>query len=205
MTFASSTHGSRATLCGAALVLLLAAGAAGVRARAEEAPAHAASAEEGAVAEPEGYRNDNYRTPVPATLKGARVVTTEEAEALHADGKAIFVDVYPRAPKPPNLPAGTLWRDPPHTTIKAAHWLPNVGYGVLPPDDEVYFTSGLAALTGGDPSRPVVFFCLRNCWMSWNAGKRALAMGYTNVIWFPDGTDGWEEAGNETAGVQPDR
>jgi rhodanese-related sulfurtransferase len=30
--------------------------------------------------------------------------------------------------------------------------------------------------------------------MSWNAAKRALAMGYTNVAWYPEGTDGWEAA-----------
>ena len=31
--------------------------------------------------------------------------------------------------------------------------------------------------------------------MSWNAAKRALALGYKNVAWYPDGTDGWEAAG----------
>jgi rhodanese-related sulfurtransferase len=30
--------------------------------------------------------------------------------------------------------------------------------------------------------------------MSWNAAKRIVAMGYANVIWYPDGTDGWAEA-----------
>jgi rhodanese-related sulfurtransferase len=30
--------------------------------------------------------------------------------------------------------------------------------------------------------------------MSWNAAKRALAMGYANVAWYPDGTDGWADA-----------
>jgi rhodanese-related sulfurtransferase len=27
--------------------------------------------------------------------------------------------------------------------------------------------------------------------MSWNAAKRAAAIGYSNVAWFPEGTDGW--------------
>jgi PQQ-dependent catabolism-associated CXXCW motif protein len=39
-----------------------------------------------------------------------------------------------------------------------------------------------------------VVYCLKDCWMSWNAAKRALAMGYTNVAWYPDGTDGWASA-----------
>ena len=29
--------------------------------------------------------------------------------------------------------------------------------------------------------------------MSWNAAKRILSMGFTNVAWYPDGTDGWTE------------
>ncbi len=163
-----------------------------------------AVADHGEVAEPDGYREDHYRTPVPRTLKGARVITTVEAEALYAEGKAVFIDVYPRAPKPPNLPAGTLWRDPPHTTIKGARWLPNVGYGLLPPDDQAYFAASLETLTGGDKAKAIVFFCLRDCWMSWNAGKRAMSLGYGNVIWFPDGTDGWQEAGNDVDNVKPD-
>jgi rhodanese-related sulfurtransferase len=31
--------------------------------------------------------------------------------------------------------------------------------------------------------------------MSWNAAKRAIGLGYRNVIWYPDGTDGWAAAG----------
>ena len=31
--------------------------------------------------------------------------------------------------------------------------------------------------------------------MSWNAAKRALAMGYANIAWYPAGTDGWSAAG----------
>jgi rhodanese-related sulfurtransferase len=31
--------------------------------------------------------------------------------------------------------------------------------------------------------------------MSWNAAKRALALGYTHVMWFSEGTDGWQELG----------
>ena len=157
-------------------------------------PPHDASVE---VPEPEGYQSDNYRSPVPKTLKGARVIHIEEAEALWKGKQAVFIDVYPQAPKPPNLPATTVWRDPTHMTIEGAHWLPNVGYGTLSPEFESYLKSNLEKLTGGDKARGVVFFCLKNCWMSWNAAKRAMTYGYTNVIWFPDGTDAWQEAGND--------
>lgn len=155
------------------------------------------------VSEPTDYRLDDYRSPVPRTLTGATVVTSDQAEVLHTEGKAVFIDVYPRAPKPPNLPAGTVWRDPPHMSIAGSHWLPNVGYGVLSPEVEDYFKTRLQSLSGGDSSRPIVFFCLKDCWMSWNAAKRAMRWGYQAVVWFPDGTDGWQDLGNDLVPSKP--
>lgn len=153
--------------------------------------------------EPDSYRTDEYRKPVPATLKGATVLTADKAGELWTKKAAVFVDVYPKAPKPPNLPAGTYWREPIHHTIENATWLANVGYGVLAPAVEDYFKMNLEKLTSGDKSKAVVFYCLRDCWMSWNAAKRALTYGYTNVNWFPDGTDGWQEIGLPVTDVKP--
>jgi hypothetical protein len=42
------------------------------------------------LSEPEGYRTEDYRAPTPTTLKGARVVTTAEAEQIWKAGGAIF-------------------------------------------------------------------------------------------------------------------
>ncbi len=147
------------------------------------------------VAEPEGYRAEPYRAPTPPTLAGARVVTTAEASALWRARDAAFVDVLPRAPRPANLPAGTIWRDKPRPDIPGSIWLPDTGYDALAPATEDYFRAGLREVTQGDLSRRVVIYCQRDCWMSWNAAKRALALGYRNVAWYPDGTDGWHEAG----------
>ena len=147
------------------------------------------------VDEPEDYRMGEYRKPVPATLKGAKVVSAQDAGKMWNDGSAVFIDVYPYAPKPPNLPAGTIWREPQHFSIENAKWLANVGYGVLSAETEAYFKSHLEKLTGGDKAKALVFFCVRNCWMSWNAAKRALTYGYTNVYWFSEGTDAWQEDG----------
>jgi PQQ-dependent catabolism-associated CXXCW motif protein len=157
----------------------------------------------GPVPEPDGYRTDGYRMPVPATLKGADVIDADTAEKLLKENAAVFFDVYPRAPKPANLPAGTVWRDPPHASIAGTHWLPNVGYGVLSPAFEDYFKTRLEQLTGGEKSKPIVFYCLKDCWMSWNAAKRALSWGYTSVKWFPDGTDGWQAIGNDLTPATP--
>lgn len=157
----------------------------------------------GAPDEPPGYRADNYRAPVPATLKGARVIDTHAAEALWREKSAIFIDVLPRPVKPSNLPANMVWREPPHRSIPGAVWLANVGYGVVPEPLLQAFQAQLANLSGGDKTRVLVFFCLRDCWMSWNAARRAVAWGYSNVAWFPDGTDGWDDALLPLADVAP--
>jgi PQQ-dependent catabolism-associated CXXCW motif protein len=153
--------------------------------------------------EPTGYRTDHYRSPVPLTLKGAQVLSDREAMKIWSAKSAIFIDVYPHPPKPPNLPAGTLWRETTHQSIENAVWLPNVGYGVLSETSDAYFRRNLESLTHGDKAKQLVFFCLRNCWMSWNAAKRALSYGYTNVDWYSDGTDGWQEAGGLIDDVRP--
>jgi PQQ-dependent catabolism-associated CXXCW motif protein len=156
------------------------------------------------VAEPEGYRTDNYRAPVPATLAGARVLSTDEAEAIWRAGNAAFVDVLPRPPKPPNLPAGTVWRDKPRFNIPGSVWLPDTGYGVLAAATEDYLKQGLFRAGGGDKARQLVFYCLADCWMSWNAAKRALSYGYRNVAWYPEGTDGWQRAKLPLTDSQPE-
>lgn len=146
-----------------------------------------------AVPEPPRYRTNNYRAPVPATLQGAQVLSTAQAESLWRARQAAFIDVLPRPPKP-NLPAGTVWREPPRPHIPGSLWLPDTGYGELAEVTEDYFRRGLQRASGGDRTRTLVFYCLAQCWMSWNAAKRALGYGYAHVAWYPDGTDGWHQA-----------
>jgi PQQ-dependent catabolism-associated CXXCW motif protein len=168
---------TRAAICFALAVMLLA------------APACAAE-----ISEPEGYRLADYRAPTPATLRGAKVIHTGEAERIWRSREATFVDVMPRPPRPRNLPEGTLWRDKPRSNIPASIWLPDTGYGELAPSMADYFAKGLEKATNGDRARLLVVYCLADCWMSWNAAKRALALGYPNVAWYPEGTDGWQAA-----------
>jgi PQQ-dependent catabolism-associated CXXCW motif protein len=154
--------------------------------------------------EPDGYRNDNYRSPVPATLQGARVLTTAQAESIWRAGAAVFIDAMPRPPKPANLPAGTVWRDQPRFNIPGSIWLPDTGYGMLAPSTEDYLRSGLDRASGGDRSKPIVIYCQADCWMSWNAAKRALTYGYSNIAWYPDGTTGWQAANLPLQEAQPE-
>ena len=153
--------------------------------------------------EPDTYRMENYRAPTPQTLAGARVLTTSEAEIEWRNG-AVFVDVLPRPPKPESLPEGTIWREPPRPNIPGSIWLPDTGYGELAPSIEDYPRSGLARAIDGGSSKTLVIYCLKDCWMSWNAAKRAISFGYSNVAWYPEGTDGWGSAGLRLENSEPE-
>jgi PQQ-dependent catabolism-associated CXXCW motif protein len=154
--------------------------------------------------EPEGYRTDNYRAPVPVTLAGARVLATGEAEAIWRAGAGVFIDVLPHAPKPQNLPAGTIWREKPRLNIPGSIWLPDTGYGTLAAATDDYLRHGLARASGGNRATLLVIYCQADCWMSWNAAKRALSYGYHNVAWYSEGTDGWQRADLPVAESRPE-
>jgi PQQ-dependent catabolism-associated CXXCW motif protein len=154
------------------------------------------------VSEPDGYRMDAYRAPTPPTLQGAQVVTTAQAEVLWKAGAA-FIDVLPRPPRPAELPAGTIWHDPKRLNIPGSLWLPNTGFGALAAVTEAYLRRGLEQASAGSDSKLMVIYCQRDCWQSWNAAKRALALGYRHIAWYPDGTDGWHEAGLPLADATP--
>lgn len=156
------------------------------------------------VSEPAGYRVENYRAATPITLRGGQVVTTEEAEKIWRSHSASFVDVLPRPPRPKTLPEGTVWHDKPRLDIPGSIWLPDTGYGELAPSMADYFASGLRKVSGGDKTRLLVLYCLEDCWMSWNAAKRALALGYANIAWYRDGTDGWSAAGLPLESATPE-
>jgi PQQ-dependent catabolism-associated CXXCW motif protein len=125
-------------------------------------------------------------------------------EKIWRSGSAAFVDVLPRPPRPKTLPEGTIWHDKPRLDIPGSIWLPDTGYGELAPSMADYFASGLRKASGGDSSRLLVLYCLTDCWMSWNAAKRALALGYSNVAWYRDGTDGWSAAGLPLKSATPE-
>lgn len=165
----------------------------------------AAAAHAGAVPEPSGYRMADYKAPTPATLRGAEVLTTAQAAALWRAHAAVFVDVLPQPPHPEGLPAGTIWHPKPRRDIPGSIWLPDVGYGALAPVMAAYFARNLRDASDGARDRMLVFYCLAQCWHSWNAAKRALALGYTHVAWYPGGTDEWQAAGLPLQGRTPEQ
>ena len=145
--------------------------------------------------EPTGYRMSDFRAPVPCTLAGAAVVSTGALRDLIERESPVLVDVLPSPRRPEGLSDDAPWLPPARRNIPGTVWLPNTGFGELPVEEERYLRSNLERLTGGEWSRPVVFYCLVDCWMSWNAARRAVAWGYASVFWYPNGTEGWESEG----------
>jgi len=82
-------------------------------------------------------------------------------------------------------------------------WLPDSGRGALNPTLEAWLRTNLARLAAAKPDASLVFYCRADCWMSWNATKRALEWGYHGALWYRDGTDGWSEASLPLAEAQP--
>ncbi len=152
------------------------------------------------VPEPDGYRMADYRAPVPETLEGADVVTATELKMLINAEDAVLIDVMPAPRKPKDT---GLWLPPKRNNIEGSSWLANTGYGELSAEFESFLETSLRELTNDDPDRRLVFYCEADCWMSWNAAKRALALGYRQVAWYPDGTDGWSADGMPLVTSEP--
>ena len=144
--------------------------------------------------EPESYRMDDYRAPTPKTVAGGFALDTDAARRLWSSGAAVWIDVLPAPKRPANLPVSAIWMPVPHRDISGSQWLPDIGRGALSGELESYFRDHLEMATKGRRDTPVVFYCLADCWMSWNAAKRAVSRGYTQVYWYRDGIDGWEAA-----------
>ena len=147
---------------------------------------------DGAPEEPPGYRMDDYRAPVPETVAGATTVSTQQLKAMIDAGGVVLVDVLPAPRKPPDMLPGVPWMPVPHRNLPGSIWLPEVGRGKIPASVNAYFRDNLAKATGNNKDRPVVIYCRIDCWMSWNAAKRAASYGYTAIHWYPMGIEGWE-------------
>jgi PQQ-dependent catabolism-associated CXXCW motif protein len=155
------------------------------------------------VPEPAGYRMDQYRAPTPGTLSGGHVLNTAGVQELLEAPGTVVIDVLPQQKRPDNLPSETLWLPKPRFNVPGSVWLPDVGRGAISDSTDAYYRSNLDRLTGGDRSRNIIVYCLADCWMSWNAAKRAIEYGYTSVYWYPGGTDDWTAAGLPTQKSEP--
>lgn len=140
-----------------------------------------------------GYRTSRYQAAVPETPPAGQRVWIDDIDRLLREERAVLLDVSPIHGAGYDKHTGAWLLSRPHETLPGATWLPEVGRGDVEPLLERYFSRHLARLTEGDKARPVIIFCHADCWMSWNAMKRAAGFGYTALKWFPEGTDGWRD------------
>jgi PQQ-dependent catabolism-associated CXXCW motif protein len=137
---------------------------------------------------PDDYRMEHYRAPTPGVLPGATVLDSAQAQKLASDGKTwlVFVESAERSSAPPRS-----WLASPKTVIPGSVWLPNVGRGAPETDEIAYFKRQLDDMRAQKPDAGFLFYCYIDCWVSWNAARRALRLGYSPVYWYPEGIDGW--------------
>jgi len=139
----------------------------------------------------DGFRAALYRSPTPASAEHAITLDTKALQALLQEKpKPLLIDVY-----------GKTWRHghfvegEEHANLPGSLWLANTGLAQLSKDWQAYFADNLKRISEGDFSRALVFYCRSDCWLSWNAVKRAHALGYRKLYWYRDGVDAWEQAG----------
>jgi PQQ-dependent catabolism-associated CXXCW motif protein len=147
-----------------------------------------------AVPEPDGFRLEDYRGPVPATVSGGSVLHVEQLRERMEHGGVVLIDVLPAPRRPAGMRPGMPWLPAVHRNLPGSLWWPDVGRGAIPPELEVRFRARLAQVAVEHPRSLVVFYCQADCWLSWNAAKRAASYG-VKAAWFPEGADGWQAAG----------
>lgn len=149
---------------------------------------------------PEGYRIDRYRSPTPAVAQGAQTIDTQALQQLLGQTPPpVLIDVYRRP-----WVQGQFIDNEPHANLPGSLWLANTGDGNLDPAWRDYFVHYLRKATAGRADRPLVFYCRSDCWLSWNAVKRAASMGYKYLYWYRDGLDAWEAANLPLQAARPE-
>ena len=131
----------------------------------------------------------DYAAPTPREVPGARTVQTAQLQIwLQRDAPArpVLLDVV----------GGEE-----HDSIPGAVWLPGAGRGSAFNDPVQGQLAYVLEVLGGRPGgggRAFVFFCASvNCWLSYNAALRAVALGYKEVYWYRGGIEAWLDAGGE--------
>jgi PQQ-dependent catabolism-associated CXXCW motif protein len=152
---------------------------------------------------PPGLKMEHYRSPTPNCVPNGITLNTTELQTLIQTQQPVLIDVFALLRRM-DAGFGSTWLvNTPHISLPNAVWLPNVGYGQLETDIETWFQQQLQQLTQGNKTKPLVFFCVADCWMSWNAVQRAHSYGYSHVYWYKDGVDGWQAQGLPSIILEP--
>ena len=146
--------------------------------------------------EPPGYWSGAADAPVPSTLAGGRVIGVAALDALLKTRHPVLVDVSSAPRRPPQLAPAAPWLPVQHYALPGALWIPGAGAGTVPAELDRFYRARLMQATENRFDVPLVIYCHRDCWLSWNAAKRAIGYGYGHVYWFADGVEGWVAAGH---------
>ena len=153
---------------------------------------------------PEMVRMERYRGPTPSCVPNGKTVTTKDLQKLIEEKSPLLIDVLSVLRRPESTDFDGDWLpNNERLSLPSAVWLPNVGYGMPDNDIKQWFGQTLSQLSKQDESKPIVFFCIADCWMSWNAVQHASNLGYDQLYWYKDGTDGWSEADLPLVPVDP--
>jgi PQQ-dependent catabolism-associated CXXCW motif protein len=128
--------------------------------------------------------------PTPSSIPGGQVITTKGLMPLLQGGggmSVIVLDVLgnPQTQLPNAVPAAFAAQS-----------------GSFNDAVQQQFGQMLMQLTRGNKQVPIVTYCQGpQCWMSYNAALRAIALGYRNVLWYRGGVEAWQQAMSQMAGV----
>lgn len=147
----------------------------------------------------DGYRLSHYRSPTPLSHDYARTLDTAALQQLLRERpETRLIDVYRR-----QWLHGQFIEDDLHANLPNSLWLANTGDGELAAQWQDYFRKHLQQASQGNKAWPLVFYCRADCWLGWNAVKRAHHLGYSNLYWYRDGIDAWQQAGLPLLPAQP--
>ncbi len=156
--------------------------------------------------EPRAYWTGAMEGSVPATLAGATVLgDAASARTWIAAHHPVIIDVAPAPKRPPAMPPGLPWLPSAHQDVPGSVWLPDAGRLLLTADGAGAYEHAVQRLAGAPPGRPVLAYCHKDCWASWNAAKFLLRHGYADVAWFPGGVEAWAGAGYDLQRTQATR
>ncbi len=128
--------------------------------------------------------------PTPTQIPGGQLISTKGLMPLMQGGAGVPVLVLdvlgnPQAQLPNAAPAAFASQP-----------------GDFNDSVQQQFGQMLMQLTQGNKQVPIVTYCQGpQCWMSYNAALRAIALGYRNVLWYRGGLEAWQRAMSQMAGV----
>ena len=147
----------------------------------------------------DGYRSKSYRSPTPTDTSFATVVDAQDiVKLLKENEHVVVIDVVPL-----EMNGATFIQAKDHEGIVNSIWLPNVGFGEIDRMTQNYLVDNLNIAMHKNNNTLFIFYCKIDCWMSWNAARRAASLGFKNIFWYKNGIEGWKNKNLATQLLHP--